>query len=1109
MRKLIFTLFLFASLSTFAQENIFEIMERNDLTLQQIENLADNYFKRVGTERGSGYKQYQRWLFERRFHIDENGFFIEGEKEDALYKAAIPFLKRPLTESRVSYTWSELGPKTWTYTSGWNPGVGRITSVAVHPANESVIYVSSPGGGIWKTINGGTNWTPLVDFSSSAWMNVFHLTIDPANQNIIYAAPTSGTVIKSTNAGASWFATGSGPSGAKKIIIHPGNSSIVFATSGNGIYRSTDAGVSWVRVHTEAKEDIEFHPADANIMYASGSGGTSCVWRSTDNGVTWTAITSTNGITNAGRTLLGVSPANPNVVYAVQASGNIFGRMYKSTDAGQTYVTTITGSPSSGTNFFGYETNGTGTSGQATYDMAICVNPVDANDVFIAGIIVFRSLNGGTTFTAQTAWSYPNSTGYNHADVHALEWVNTTIYSGSDGGVYKRLNAAGNWIDLSAGLGIKQIYRIAVAKTDANVTTLGAQDNGSSFRRSDGSWVDWLGADGMDNIISPTNAAIAIGTSQNGSVYKTTNSGASRTSLPKPPGGNWVTPIVMHPTNHDTVYGGWQGIYRSSTGGSSWVQISDANGSLSNYTCLAVAPSDTKYIYGSIGSTIYRTSDGGNSWTTVVAPASVNSIFVHPTNPQKIYLACNSSSVRVVVSTDMGTTFTDISAGLPAMAARSVVVDDNPEESIYVGMNIGVYYRDNNETAWVEHATGLPLVAINEVEIQKSSRKLRVATYGRGVWETDLYTVPSSCGTPSNATATSITTSGAVISWQAVANAVSYDVEYKASSASVFTTVTGIAATSYTLTSLNGGTAYEYRVRAFCNTSTGSYTALQNFTTLALCPAPASTSVTSITTNSAVINWASVANASSYDIQYKLNSASTFTTVAGLTGTSYSLSGLSASSTYEYQVKANCASGTGSFTSLQSFTTASAPVCAAPVNVTASSITGTTSIISWNAVPSASYYYIRYKKSNAKTWIQTATVTTTSYQLTGLSTRTTYNVQVYVVCSNGSTFSTQISFKTANAPANPAAPVNEVIITAKDFKVSPVPAQNSIVFNIPVDVEIKGATAQIIDIYGRVLKRFVITNHNMQININAFAKGNYTIQFMSDKKIASIPFIKN
>lgn len=1085
-------------------------MERNDLRIDEVETLAKRYFDRVGTERGSGNKQYQRWLYERKFHLDNQGYFINPDIENNIYRTAKPSLQRSSELSRAAYTWSELGPNTWTYTSGWNPGVGRITSVAVHPANESVIYVSSPGGGIWKSTNAGANWTPLVDFTSSSWMNVFHITIDPSNQNTIYACPTSGTVIKSTNAGATWTATGSGPSGAKKVLIHPTNSSIVFATSSSGIYRSTDAGATWTRVHTETKEDIEFKPGDPSIMYASGSSGTSCVWRSADMGLTWTAIGSGNGITNTGRTLLGVSAANPDVVYAVQASGSIFGRMYKSTDAGSNYVTTVVGSAASGTNYFGYETSGTGTTGQATYDMAITVNPANADEVYIAGIIVWRSLNGGGSFTAQTAWSYPNGTGYNHADVHALEWVNTNIYSGSDGGVYKRVNASGSWVDLSAGLGIKQIYRIAVSKTNGEVMTLGAQDNGSSFRRSTGNWVDWLGADGMDNIISPANADIAIGTSQYGSVYKTTNAGASRTNLPKPPGGNWVTPLVMHPTNHDTVYGGWQGIYRSSTGGSSWVQISDANGSQSNYTCLAVAPSDTRYIYGSIGSTIYRTNDGGATWTTVTAPASINSIFVHPSNPQKIYLACNSSSIRVVVSNDMGSTFTDLSAGLPNLSARSVVVDDNAEESMYVGMNIGVYYRDNIETAWVEHATGLPLVAINEVEIHKESGKLRVATYGRGVWSTNLYQVPTSCGTPSSISSSAITVNSATISWGAVANAVSYDLQYKLSSSSTFTLVSGITGTSQLVSGLNESTSYDYQVRANCASGTGSFSSLQSFTTLAACPAPASASAGSITQNSATISWSSVANAVSYELQYKPSSSSTFTVVSGLTGTSYNLTSLTSSTTYQFQVKANCPVGNGSFTALQSFTTGTAPACAAPTGVVANPVTGTTATISWNAVPSSSHYYIKYKKTNAKNWITTPNISATSYQITGLSTKTNYVAQVWVVCSNGNSYYTQITFRTANSgPEAPASENTEEKNYITSFRLSPNPASERLVVQIPQALYNGKASLQIIDMYGRVQKTVIVNNTVMQLDIRNLAAGVYRLRYLSEGKSYIIPFVKN
>ena len=712
LRTFLLSLFALFSVSStvFSQTNIFELMERTDMKIQDVEAWADAYFARVGTGQGTGFKQYQRWLYERKFHLDENGYYISAEREDRAYYEAIRAMG---IKNRAVMNWTELGPQTWTYTSGWNPGNGRLTSVAVNPADTTIIYVSSPGGGIWKTSNGGTNWTPLIDFVNSAWMNIFNLYIDPNSTSTIYASLSSGGVLKSTNSGSTWTTTGSGPSSSRQVKVHPSNSSIVFCAANNGIWRSTNSGTNWTQVSTVSTEDIEFKPGNPDVMYASGSTASGCVLRSADNGLTWTVMTSGNGITNVGRTLLAVSAANPNIVYAVQANGSLFGRMYKSTDSGLNYVTTVIGDPASGTNYFGYETNGTGTTGQATYDMAIVVNPLDANEVHIAGIICWKSTNGATSFVAETAWSYPNSVGYNHADVHALEWINKTMYSCSDGGIYKSTNYGGDWTDLSAGLGIRQFYRIACARTNANVITTGAQDNGSSFRRSNGSWVDWLGADGMDNIISPTNADIAIGTSQYGSIYKTTNAGASRTDLPKPSNGNWVTPLVMHPTSHDTVFGGWTGVWKSVNGGSSWTNISPTI--TVTLDALAVSPANTKYIYASKTNTLYRTNDGGTNWTSVTAPGTITSIFASKNDPSKIWISCNSSTNRIYLSTDMGTTYTNLSSGLPAVAARSVVVDEDAVETIYAGMNIGVYYRDNITNTWTEHGTGLPLVAVNEV----------------------------------------------------------------------------------------------------------------------------------------------------------------------------------------------------------------------------------------------------------------------------------------------------------------------------------------------------------------------------------------------------------
>jgi hypothetical protein len=723
------TLFISIHKIASTQEYIFRLMERNDLNIAEAEQLAQRYFDSVGTDRNTGYVHFQRWLYERKFHVDEHGYFIDPQTEWNRYQdyqSASP-------DAVSAVTWNELGPWGWSYTSGWNPGTGRLTDVAIHPSDTTIIYVTSPGGGIWKSTNSGNTWVPLQDFNAT-WMNMYSVTIDPSNTNTVYAGNVSGSVMKSTNAGTTWTTLSVGSNGAvRKILIHPSNSNIVFVCSSAGIHRSTNGGTNWTLVHNAQKEDIEFKTDDVNVMIATGS---STVVRSTDNGVNWTTLGAAAGITNTGRSLVSVTPANPNVVYIVQANGSEFGRMYRSTDAGLTYATTIIGSSGSGTNFFGYTGGGTG--GQATYDMGMCVSPTDANDVYIAGIIVWRSTNGGASFAQQTIWSYPNGLGYNHADVHGLRWVNNTIYSNSDGGIFKSMDRADNWTNISTGLGIRQFYRIACSQTDANVITGGAQDNGSVTRKPAGNWVDWLGADGMEGLVSPTNVNNLWGTSQNGSLYRSVNGGNSYSNLTKPSSGNWVTPIAISPTNENTIFGGWTGFYRSYNGGVSWTLLSGGTITAA-LDDIAIAPSDTNYIYASRGSALYVSTDKGVTWVTRIAPGSITDICVHRTIPSKIYITTTAGSNNVQVSTNAGASFTSISSGLPAVAARSIVIENNVVQGLYVGMNTGVYYKNDTMTAWNNYTGNLPTVAVNELEIQYPVARLRVATYGRGVWDAPLF----------------------------------------------------------------------------------------------------------------------------------------------------------------------------------------------------------------------------------------------------------------------------------------------------------------------------------------------------------------------------------
>ncbi|HMX79945.1 MAG TPA: T9SS type A sorting domain-containing protein, partial [Ferruginibacter sp.] len=244
--------------------------------------------------------------------------------------------------------------------------------------------------------------------------------------------------------------------------------------------------------------------------------------------------------------------------------------------------------------------------------------------------------------------------------------------------------------------------------------------------------------DGMEGLISPTNAANIWGTSQNGSLYRSTNGGNSYSGMTKPSAGNWITPLASHPTVETTIYGGWTGFYRSTNSGSSWTLLSGTTITAA-LDDIAIAPSNTNYLYASRGSTLHVSTDGGATWVTRTAPGTISDICVHRTIPDKIYITTTAGSNNLQVSTNAGASFTSISSGLPAVAARSVVIENNAVQGLYVGMNTGVYYKNDTMSAWKNYTGNLPTVAVNELEIQYNAGKLRVATYGRGVWETPLF----------------------------------------------------------------------------------------------------------------------------------------------------------------------------------------------------------------------------------------------------------------------------------------------------------------------------------------------------------------------------------
>ena len=713
-----------------AQEYL-KMMESETYTVQEIIDNGEAYFAERDQGKGSGYVQFKRWEYNAKRLMNEAGYLPKTEAVLAEIENYNAYLNTSsATRQSLTDNWEELGPQDWNATTSWNPGVGRITGIAIDQNNSDHMIVGANTGGVWKTIDGGENWMPLGDYFSN--LRVYSVTIHPTNSDHYFFGSTNGLIYHSLDAGATWNLLGDmGSSSVNKILIHPTDPSIIFATSQNGgIRKSSDGGLNWVAAVTDSQGyDIEFKPNNPNVVYATGTN----FHVSYNGGESF----STNVTFESAPKMIGVSPSDENVIYVLEASGGSFGGIYKSVNAGFTFSEL----DHEGRNYFGYDTAGFDSGGQAPRDMDIAVNPEDANEVHIAGVLTWKSTDGGENFSCTSDWVPGNAEnaniGYCHADVDLLLFNGTTLFAGTDGGIFKAEDTANvtaeYYEDLTAGLGIRQLYKIGITQTPEVIITAGSQDNGSSFYSEAEGWKDWIGADGMEGFIDKDNSNKMFGMIQFGGVYRTFNGGQTTSGISIPSQGNWVTPFEQDPILTDVIYIGLNRVYKSVASGNNWTAISQELGG--NLNQLKIANSNNLVIYASRGGLLFKTEDGGaTDWLQLPSPGgSINSIAIHPTNPEKIAVATTSNS-KVFVSEDGGLSWLNYKFNLPGFSALALVWDNNGEDGLYLGMDYGIFYIDNTLNEWQPYSTNLPNVIINELEINSTDGKIYAGTYGRGLW---------------------------------------------------------------------------------------------------------------------------------------------------------------------------------------------------------------------------------------------------------------------------------------------------------------------------------------------------------------------------------------
>jgi len=683
----------------------------------------------------NNYVKYQRWKWFWRDRVQEDGSFPNLRAQWLEYQKHFIAAAQNRNEQP---NWKNEGPNKNPNSGYW--GMGRTKNIAFHPTDPLTFFIGTPDGGIWKTSNGGQNWTPLGD--GLPYLPVSVILINPQNPDIMYISlgDKGGWwhwnlgVYRSTDGGYTWAPTGLDWELAQENVIYnmvmsPENPAVIFAATNRGIRRTTDGGDTWTTLRNGEYTDIKFRPADAATLYAAHHNywGVSQVVKSTDGGDTWTQISNFQTTQNDIR--LAVSPVMADWLGVHFSNGK---RFLLSKDGGNTFSNHAC--PEDDWGIFNFSAS-------------------DSNIVYLGGVSMSRSIDQGATWEKITHWYNDGVHAEVHADAHDLVHSPHNpreLWYCNDGGIYRYNEDNRVWTDLSDGLGIAQFYRIAISEAGQLKIAAGSQDNGGWLRTPFG-WRHTNGGDAMCQIIDPTDNNIIYTEYYGGNdIYRSLNGYVTDVNIadniPGNPSGDWVTPFILNPQNPKSFLVAFEDVFRSFDRGDHFHKISNnlTGGVDNDLRDIAMSPSDTNIIVVSRGNRIYRTINGGQNWTSrlVSTNEDITRIAIHPGNPNRMWVTKGgyAAGKKVFTTTNAWQTAQNISTGLPNVPANCIIYDSITNYLI-VGTDIGVFYSDADEIDWKAYGIGMPAVYVLDLKIRQATRKLYAGTHGRGVYSIDMQTV--------------------------------------------------------------------------------------------------------------------------------------------------------------------------------------------------------------------------------------------------------------------------------------------------------------------------------------------------------------------------------
>lgn len=741
MRFYLLTLLTCLTINLFSQETIQEVINESEINFYDIQRNAENYFNKdlkSGDNASSpgydkAYHRYKRWEWYWENRVNNDGTFPDLTKKYEAYKEFNQRLKSG-TEETESPEWVNINQKTCT--GGYN-GMGRTTAVAFHPTNPEIYYVGAPIGGIWKTEDGGKTYAPKGDNLPHVGVGSIVINYNNPAEMYISLADNSGWwnfslgVYKSVDAGETWQATGltfdfEDGVAIYTLAINPENPEIIMAATSGGLWRTKDSGANWSKVKDAEWNDVKYRPGDGSTIYAAKEAywNYSQIFRSDDGGNTWQKLS--NFTEKKTKIRLAVTPANPDMLVAMSTANKA---IYVSKNKGDHLIKKA----------------------DAEETQFIYVSPFNEDIIYHGYVSVYQSKNGGNSSNKITMWYGGTALPEVHADHHFANYnpLNGYLYFCNDGGVYRFHEQNNTWEEFSNGLVITQYYKLAVAQTDPVFLIGGTQDNGGRKRNDDGSWSSTNGGDAMEVAIDPHNEDIFYTTYCNGELFRTTDGWRSHTkissNIPGEPEGSWVTPYMLDPSNSATIVAGYSDVFRSTNRGSSWTQISTnlTGEDGKNLKCIALAPSDSEVIFASRDNTIYKTTDLGTNWKKInywTSNQNITSILVQHKSADTLWVSFGGyNNKKVFQSNNGGIIWSDISLNLPDVPVNILACDTTQKfNALYAGTDMGVFFKNDTMETWQYYGAGLPNTSVTDIDIQYNTRKLRISTYGRGIWETTL-----------------------------------------------------------------------------------------------------------------------------------------------------------------------------------------------------------------------------------------------------------------------------------------------------------------------------------------------------------------------------------